>query len=105
MGLGANFPNPNDKIIKNLVLDFARNSAKKSEESQNEAESVQTENASDDSITVVREMDDGYEVRITQTDEKTGEKTVRTEFISREAFEAGIRAGYLTKITNEGEQK
>lgn len=82
MGLDATFPNPNVKIIKNLTLDFARNSAKKSE----------------DFFTVVRETDDGYVVRITKTDEKTGEENVRKEFISREAFEAGIRNGYLKKV-------
>ena len=82
MGMDCNITNPNDKIIKNLTLDFARNSAKKSE----------------DFFTVVRETDDGYVVRITKTDEKTGEQNVRKEFISRETFEAGIRAGYLTKV-------
>ena len=51
------------------------------------------------------EMDDGYVVRITKTDEKTGAQNVRTEFVSREAFEAGVRAGYLKKITNDGEHK
>ena len=105
MGLDANFPNPNDKIIKKLVLDFARNSAKKSEESETSRNSAQSENATDDSLTVVRETDDGYVVRITKTDEKTGAQNVRTEFVSREAFEAGVRAGYLKKITNDGEHK
>jgi hypothetical protein len=47
----------------------------------------------------VRETEDGYVVRITQTDEKTGGKTERTEVITREAFEAGVRCGYLKKIT------
>ena len=61
MGLGANFPNPNDKIMKKLVLDFARNSAKKSDESVEKAESSQSDSDSSDSLTVVRQTEDGYE--------------------------------------------
>ena len=83
MVMNYTISNPNEKIIKNLTLDFARNSG----------------NTSGDSLTVVRETEDGYVVRITQTDEKTGGKTERTEVITREAFEAGVRCGYLKKIT------
>ena len=62
------------------------------------AEKLAQEKKSEDFFTVVRETDDGYVVRITKTDEKTGEENVRKEFISREAFEAGIRDGYLKKV-------
>lgn len=96
MGLGANFQNSNDDIAKKLVLDFVQKPAvKKDEESKNPIKSGQSENTPFDSLTVVREMDDGYVVRITQTNKVSGKKTVQTEFISRKAFEAGIRAGYL----------
>lgn len=48
-------------------------------------------------LTVLWEKDDGYDVLITSMDEKTGEKSERTDFIRRELFDSGVRLGYLKK--------
>ena len=101
MGLDANFPNPNDKITKKVALYFARNSAKRDGKSEKSAKAGQSENNTGDFLTVLRETEDGYVVRITKTNKETGEKTGRTEFIARELFESGVKTGYLRKIDKE----
>ena len=75
-------PDPNKKITDKLVLDFARNS---SDEYKN------------NSLTVLRDNGDTYTVLVTVKDEKTGEVTQREETISREAFDAAVKNGYLEK--------
>lgn len=75
-------PDPNKKITDKLVLDFAR---KSSDEGKN------------NSLTVLRDNGDTYTVLVTVKDEETGEVTQREETISREAFEAAVKKGYLEK--------
>ena len=82
MSMDYRLTNPNKKITDKLVLDFAR---KSSDEDKN------------NSITVLRDNGDTYTVLITVKDEKTGEVTQREETISREAFEAAVKNGYLEK--------
>lgn len=48
-------------------------------------------------ITVLRDNGETYTVLVTVKDEKTGEVTQREETISREAFEAAVKNGYLEK--------
>jgi len=48
-------------------------------------------------ITVLRDNGETYTVLVTVKDEKTGEVTQREETISREAFEAAVKNGYLKK--------
>lgn len=50
---------------------------------------------STDYMTVVREMDDGYVVRIVR--DKDGYNDVTTDYISKALFDSCIRTGYLTK--------
>jgi len=47
-------------------------------------------------MTIVREMDDGFVVRIVR--DLDGYKDVKTDYISRELFESCLRTGYLTEI-------
>jgi hypothetical protein len=75
-------PNPNKEIIDKLVLDFAR---KSSDEDKNNF------------LTVLRDNGDTYTVLVTAKDEETCEVTQREETISREAFEAAVKNGYLKK--------
>lgn len=49
-----------------------------------------------DYMTIVREMDDGYVVRIVR--DKDGYNDVTTDYISKTLFDSCIRTGYLTKI-------
>ncbi len=49
-----------------------------------------------DYLTIVREMDDGYVVRIIR--DMDGYEDVKTDYISKELFESCIRTGYLTEI-------
>ena len=51
---------------------------------------------STDYLTIVREMDDGYVVRITR--DMDGYEDVKTDYISKEIFESCIRTGYLTEV-------
>ena len=55
----------------------------------------------ENTLTVIREMDDEYIVRINKIDGKTGETKVCTGSISRTYFEACIRSGFLQKIVGE----
>ena len=52
-----------------------------------------------DYMTIVREMDDGYVVRIVR--DKDGYDDVTTDYISKALFESCVRTGYLTKIAAE----
>lgn len=49
-----------------------------------------------DYLTIVREMEDGYVVRIIR--DMDGYEDVKTDYISKELFESCIRTGYLTEI-------
>lgn len=49
-----------------------------------------------DYMTIVREMDDGFVVRIVR--DLDGYQDVKTDYISRELFDSCIRTGYLTEI-------
>lgn len=49
-----------------------------------------------DYLTIVREMEDGYVVRIIR--DMDGYEDVKTDYISRELFESCIRTGYLTPV-------
>jgi len=82
MSMDYRIPDPNKIITDKLVLDFAR---KSSDEDKN------------NSLTVFRDNGDSYTVIVTVKDEKTGEVTQREETISREAFEAAVKKGYLKK--------
>lgn len=50
-----------------------------------------------DYMTIVREMNDGFVVRIVR--DLDGYEDVKTDYISKELFESCIRTGYLTEIT------
>ncbi|MCI5606077.1 MAG: hypothetical protein SOT46_03855 [Treponema sp.] len=49
-----------------------------------------------DYMTIIREMDDGFVVRIVR--DLDGYQDVKTDYISRELFDSCIRTGYLTEI-------
>jgi len=49
-----------------------------------------------DYMTIVREMDDGFVVRIVR--DLDGYEDVKTDYISKELFESCVRTGYLTEI-------
>ncbi|MCR5723740.1 MAG: hypothetical protein K6G80_01485 [Treponema sp.] len=49
-----------------------------------------------DYMTIVREMDDGYVVRIVR--DKDGYEDVTNDYISKSLFESCVRTGYLTKV-------
>ena len=51
---------------------------------------------SSDYMTIVRELEDGYVVRIVR--DKDGYVDETTDYISKTLFESCIRTGYLTKI-------
>ncbi|MBQ9494520.1 MAG: hypothetical protein IJR50_02640 [Treponema sp.] len=51
---------------------------------------------SSDYMTIVREMEDGYVVRIVR--DKDGYEETKTDYISKELFESCIRTGYLVEI-------
>jgi len=48
-------------------------------------------------MTIVREMDGGFVVRIVR--DLDGFQDVKTDYISKELFDSCIRTGYLTEIT------
>ena len=89
MSMDYRLPNPNKKMAENLVRQFAERAAKGADENS----SSDAEN----SLTVLRDNGDTYTVLVTVKDEKTGEVTQREETISREAFEAAVKNGYLEK--------
>ena len=49
-----------------------------------------------DYMTIVREMDDGYVVRIVR--DKDGYEDITNDYISKSLFESCVRTGYLTKV-------
>lgn len=51
---------------------------------------------STDYMTVVREMDDGYVVRIVR--DKDGYEDVTTDYLSKALFDTCLRTGYITKV-------
>lgn len=51
---------------------------------------------SSDYMTIIKETEDGYVVRIVR--DKDGYDDITTDFISKSLFESCIRTGYLTKI-------
>ena len=52
---------------------------------------------SQDYMTLVREMDDGYVVRIVRDED--GYNDVTTDYISKALFDSCVRTGYLTKVS------
>jgi len=53
-------------------------------------------NNSSDYMTIVRELDDGYVVRIVR--DKDGYSDITTDYISKTLFESCVRTGYLSKM-------
>ena len=51
---------------------------------------------SSDYMTIVKETEDGYVVKIVR--DKDGYDELTTDFISKSLFDSCIRTGYLTKI-------
>ena len=89
MSMDYRLTNPNKKLTENLVRQFAERSVKGADENPlSEAENT---------LTVLRDNGDTYTVLVTVKDEETGEVTQREETISREAFEAAVKNGYLKK--------
>ena len=89
MSMDYRLTNPNKKLTENLVRQFAERSVKGSDENP----SSEVENT----LTVLRDNGETYTVLVTVKDEKTGEVTQREETISRQAFEASVKNGYLEK--------
>ncbi len=52
-----------------------------------------------DYMTIVREMEDGFVVRIVR--DMDGYEDVKTDYISKELFDSCLRTGYLTEITEK----
>ncbi len=52
-----------------------------------------------DYMEIVREMEDGYMVRIVR--DRDGYDEVKNDYISKSLFDSCIRTGYLTKINEE----
>ena len=61
--------------------------------------SVKSIGKTTDYMTVVREMDDGYVVRIVRDED--GYNDVTTDYISKSLFDSCLRTGYITKIDSE----
>ncbi|MCH5290812.1 MAG: hypothetical protein J1D88_03510 [Treponema sp.] len=56
---------------------------------------------SNDYMTIIKETEDGYVVRIVR--DQDGYNDITTDFISKALFESCIRTGYLTKIAEPTE--
>jgi len=52
-----------------------------------------------DYMTIVKEMDDGYVVRIIR--DKDGYSDVTTDYMSKTLFESCIRTGYIEKLEGQ----
>ena len=65
---------------------------------------IMNQNELSDTLTVIREMDDGYVVRLAYTESNSLGRTERTDFITRKLFESCVRTGYLKRIA-KGEKK
>ena len=89
MDLDYSIPNPNKRMTENHVRQFAERAVKRADENP----SSEAEN----SLTVLRDNGETYTVLVSVKDEKTGEVTQIEETISREAFEAAVKNGYLKK--------
>ena len=55
-----------------------------------------------DYVTIVREMEDGYVVRIVR--DKDGYNDIQTDYISKTLFESCVRTGYMTKLDTAEEK-
>lgn len=51
---------------------------------------------SHDYMTIIKEMEDGYIVRIVR--DQDGYEKVISDFISKDLFDSCVRTGYITKI-------
>ncbi len=60
---------------------------------------LKSHSQSNDYMTLLEEVDDGYIVRIVR--DKDGYEEVVTDFISKMLFDSCVRTGYITKIENE----
>lgn len=60
---------------------------------------LKSHSQSNDYMTILEEVDDGYIVRIVR--DKDGYEEVITDFISKMLFDSCVRTGYITKIENE----
>ena len=89
MGLHYSIPNPNKKLTEKLVRQFAERASKEADEKPSSGAA--------NFLTVLRDNGDTYTVLVTAKDEETGEVTQREETISRQAFEAAVKNGYLKK--------
>ncbi len=49
-----------------------------------------------DYMTIVRELDDGYVVRIVR--DMDGYEDVTTDYLSKPLFDSCVRTGYITKV-------
>lgn len=58
--------------------------------------SLKSNGSNCDYMTILREMDDGFVVRIVR--ERDGYEDVKTDYISKELFDSCIRTGYLTEV-------
>lgn len=56
----------------------------------------------DDYMSIVRELDDGYVVRIVR--DRDGYNDITTDYISKALFDSCIRTGYLTRIDDLAEK-
>jgi hypothetical protein len=61
-----------------------------------ETYSLRTLNGTNDFITLLRETDEGFVIRIVR--DKDGYNEIINEFMSKELFETCVRTGYLTKV-------
>lgn len=60
---------------------------------------LKSHSQSNDYMTILEEVDEGYIVRIVR--DKDGYEEVITDFISKMLFDSCVRTGYITKIENE----
>ena len=58
---------------------------------------------STDYMPIVRELDDGYVVRIVR--DKDGYNDITTDYISKTLFDSCIRTGYLTKMETPADRE
>ena len=61
-----------------------------------ETYSLRTLNGSNDFITLLRETDEDFVIRIVR--DKDGYNEITNEFMSKELFDTCVRTGYLTKV-------
>ncbi|OJF76188.1 MAG: hypothetical protein BKP49_08560 [Treponema sp. CETP13] len=61
-----------------------------------ESYALKSNNNSNDFMTVLKTLDDGFVVRIVR--DRDGYEEVVTDFISKDLFDSCIRTGYIKKI-------